>query len=96
VSSNDVLARLRALPHVEEAPSQFHGEPAFWIDGREFAHLHLRHDEVELRLTRGLIGRLDDPRVARRTKTSDWVAIPLAEVELVAELAYAALEANRR
>lgn len=91
-----MLARLRQLPDVEEAPSQFHGEPAFWIDGREFAHLHRADGEIELRLTRKLIGRLDDPRIARRTKSSDWVAVPLEEVELVAELAYAALEANRR
>jgi hypothetical protein len=96
VSEEEALARLRMLPGVEEAPSQFHGEPAFWIDGREFAHLHRARAKIELRLTRRLIRGLDDRRVARRSPSSDWVSVPLAEVELVSQLAYAALEANRR
>ena len=91
---NELLASLRRLPHVEEAPSQWTGGPAFWLDGREVVHFH--GDDVEIRLTRTLIAKLDDERVARRTRTSDWIVVPACERELVLELARAALEANRR
>ena len=89
-----VVARLRGLPDVEEAPSQWTGGFALWIDGREFVHLH--GGEIEIRLTRKLISRLDDPRVARRTRTSDWVIVPVDQEELIVDLARQALEANRR
>ena len=89
-----VVARLCELPDVVEAPSQWTGGFALWIDGREFVHLHDR--ELEIRLTRKLIAQLDDPRVARRTRTSDWVIVPVDEENLVVELARQALEANRR
>ena len=89
-----LAAELRRLPGVEEAPSQWTGAMAFWIDGREFVHFH--GDLVEIRLTRKRISRLDDERVARRTRTSDWVVVPARERTLVLELARAALEANRR
>ena len=85
---------LRALPGVEEAPSQFHGEPAYWIDGREFAHFH-GEDIVEIRLTRKLIRALDDPRAPQRSLASDWVIVSAREPELVLDLARRALEANR-
>ncbi|MGH3135179.1 MAG: luciferase family protein [Gaiellaceae bacterium] len=90
-----LLERLRELPEVEEWPSQFHGEPAFWIDGREFVHTH-GDEEIEVRLTGKLISRVDDERVVRRTRTSDWVVVSQSDEELVLELAQQALEANRR
>ena len=90
-----LLDELRRLPDVEEAPSQFHGETAFWIDGREFVHFHGDH-AVEVRLTRRLITRLEDERVVRRARTSDWVVVDASEQELVVALARRALEANRR
>ena len=90
-----LLDELRKLPDAEEAPSQWTGEPAFWIDGREFVHLH-GDDEVEIRLTRRLITTLDDERVWRRTRTSDWVGTRTEHVDLVVELARRALAANRR
>jgi hypothetical protein len=92
--SDELVRRLRELPGVDEAPSQWTGAPAFWVDGREIVHFH--GVEVEVRLTRRLIGRLDDPRVARRTRTSDWVIVPAGEPDLVVTLARAAVEANRR
>ena len=91
----DVLARLRQLPDVEERPSQFHGEPALWIDGREFVHMH-GPDWVEVRLTAKLINRLDDERAMRRSRTSDWVMIEARHADLIVELARRALDANRR
>ena len=93
-ASPSLLDGLRALPDVEEAPSQWNRQTAFWIDGREFVHFHA--DEVEVRLTGTLINRLDDRRVARRTRTSDWVVIPASEKELILQLARAALAANRK
>jgi Family of unknown function (DUF5519) len=83
------------LPDVEERPSQFHGEPAFWIDGREFVHFH-GDQWIELRLTGKLINRLDDDRAMRRARTSDWVMVETRHIDLVVDLARQALEANRR
>ena len=89
-----LVEELRALPDVEEAPSRWTGGPAFWIDGLEFVHFH--GDDVEIRVTRRLLARLDDERVTRRARTSDWVVVPARERDLVLDLAAAALEANRR
>ena len=89
-----LVEELRTLPDVEEAPSEWTGGPAFWIDGREFVHFH--GDDVEIRLTRRLIARHDDDRVRRRARSSDWVVVAARERELVLDLAAAALEENRR
>ena len=92
---NEALwARLRALPAVEERPSQFHGEPALWIDGREFLHTH-GEGWIEIRLTGMLINRLDDERAMRRSRTSDWVMVDVEHGDLIVELARQALDANR-
>jgi hypothetical protein len=92
--TDDLTARLRELPEVEERRSQFADIPAFWIDGREFVHLH--GDTVEIRLTRKLIAQLDEPRAPARARTSDWVMVDVSEPDLALELARRALEANRR
>jgi hypothetical protein len=93
--NDELLARLRELPDAEERPSQFHGEPALWIDGREFLHFH-GADLVEIRLTGKLINELDEERAMRRARTSDWVMVDVHHTELVLDLARRALEANRR
>ena len=90
-----LLASLAQLPDVESRPSQFHGEPAFWIDGREFVHTH-GDEQLEIRLTRKLIAELDDDRVVQRARTSDWIVVPQAEEALALELARRALHANSR
>lgn len=90
-----LLARLAELPGVEQRPSQFHGEPAFWIDAREFVHTH-GDDWIEIRLTGKLISRLDDDRALRRSRTSDWVMVDARHEALILELARRALDANRR
>lgn len=92
---SELVAELRRLPDVEERPSQFHGQPALWIDGREFLHLH-GDDVVEIRLTRPLIAQLDDERAAARARYSDWVIVRAEHHDLVRELARRALDANRR
>jgi hypothetical protein len=92
---SELFARLAALPGVEQRPSQFHGEPALWIDGREFVHTHGER-WVEIRLTSRLINRLDDERAMRRSRTSDWVIVDVEHADLIVELARQALDANRR
>lgn len=92
---NALLEDLRRLPDVEERPSQFHGEPALWIDGHEFLHFHGPR-VVEIRLTRPLINRLEDDRAPARARYSDWVIVEAAHRDLVLDLARRALEANRR
>ena len=89
-----LLAQLASLPDVEQRPSQFHGEPAFWIDGREFVHTH-GDDWIEIRLTGKLINQLDDERALRRSRTSDWVMVDPRHSDLILELARRALDANR-
>jgi hypothetical protein len=91
---NELLARLAELPGVEQRPSQFHGEPAFWIDNREFVHTN-GEQWIEIRLTGKLINRLDDERALRRSRTSDWVMVDTQHADLIVELAHRALDANR-
>ena len=88
---DDLLAR---IPEAEAQPSQFHGEPALWIDGREFLHTD-GEERVEIRLTQRLIRDLHDVRAAARAYTSDWVVVDAAERDLVLELARRAADANR-
>ena len=91
-----LLDDVRAVvPGAEARPSQFHGEPALWIDGREFLHTH-GADRVEIRLTGRLIRALDEPRAPARARTSDWVVVAAAERDLILDLARRAAEANRR
>jgi Family of unknown function (DUF5519) len=91
--NEDLLAELRRLPGVDVKPSQWTGEAALWIDGREIVHAH--QDWVEIRLTGKLINRLDDERAMRRARTSDWVLVDEDERELILDLARQAVEANR-
>lgn len=87
-----VIEELRSLPGVEVAPSQWTQEPAIWVDGREIVHAHDRW--VEIRLTSKLINRVDDDRVLRRARTSDWVLVDEAERDLILALANQAAAAN--
>ncbi len=82
------------MPGLAEAPSQWTGETAFWLAGREIVHLH--GDDIEIRLTRRVIGDLDDARVWRRTRTSDWVGTHVGNTALALELVRRAIAANRR
>ena len=93
--NDELLPRLADLPGVEQRPSQFNGEPALWIEGREFLHFH-GTDIVEIRLTGKGITALDDERAMRRSRTSDWVMVDVRHADLILDLARAALELNRR
>jgi hypothetical protein len=92
--NEQLLADLRGLPDVEVAPSQWTGEPAVWLEGREIVHAH--GEWIEIRLTSKVINRLDDERAMRRARSSDWVMIDARERDLILELARRAVEANRR
>jgi predicted transcriptional regulator len=93
--SKELFGRLAELPDVEQRPSQFHGEPALWIDGREFVHTHGER-WIEIRLTGKLFNQLDDEHAMRRSRTSDWVMVDANHADLIVDLARQALEANRR
>jgi hypothetical protein len=88
-----LLEELRGLPGAEVRPSQWTREPAIWIDGREIVHAH--ESWIEIRLTAKLINRLEDDRVLRRARTSDWVMVDEAEQDLILDLAGQAALANR-
>jgi hypothetical protein len=92
--NEELLAELGRLPDVEVAPSQWTGEAALWVDGREIVHAH--GELIEIRLTGKLINAMDDERAMRRARTSDWVLVPNDERELILDLASRAVEANRR
>jgi hypothetical protein len=91
--NEELIAKLRGLPGVEVAPSQWTGTPAIWLDGREIIHSHGQW--IEIRLTGKVINQLDDERALRRARTSDWVMVDAAESDLIVDLAQQALEANR-
>jgi Family of unknown function (DUF5519) len=92
---------LLSLRGVEEGKSTFGPQTAFFVAGREFAHVH-RDGEIDLRLTRPLIagrrdGLEDDSRVSMR-RNSDWVTVSFSsagDVRLALELGRAAYDANR-
>jgi hypothetical protein len=87
--------RLLALPGVEQRPSRWGADPAFWAGGRELVHCH--RGEVEVRVTRRRMQEaLNQPGVVRRTRTSDWVQVAAADHDLVVRLTRLALEANQR
>ena len=87
-----LLEELCELPGAEVAPSQWTKEPAIRVDGREIVHAH--EPWVEIRLTSKLIDRLDDDRVLRRARTSDWVMVDEGERVLILELAGQAASVN--
>jgi Family of unknown function (DUF5519) len=88
-----LLDELSRLPGAEVARSQWTDAPAIWVDGREIVHAHDRW--IEIRLTSKLITRLDDDRVFRRARTSDWVMVDESERDLILDLAAEAAAANK-
>ncbi len=90
-----MCVELSRLPDVEESPSRFgtHRNPAWSVDGREFAHLHA-DDLLDLRLPRDVQARLrDDPKAHFRGGASEWLEFEFHTVEDVAHLAALAQEA---
>jgi hypothetical protein len=87
-----LLDELSRLPGAEVARSQWTDEPEIRVEGREIVHAHERW--VEIRLTSKLINRVDDDRVLRRSRTSDWVMVDEAERDLILALANQAAAAK--
>ncbi len=84
-------ARLRAL-WLEQLPSRWGADPAFWWKGREIVHTH--GDVVEIRLTRKGFRDLDDERAMLRARHSDWVIVAKEHEELICALAERARDLN--
>lgn len=95
-----LAAAARRLDGVSEHPSQFTPMRAWWIDGREFAHV--RTGTVTVRLTRPEISKhrhllRSDPRIT--LNRADWVDVRLrraGDVPLALRLMRLAADANRR
>ncbi len=86
------VARLRTalgkFPGVKESTSRFGSrQPAWFVAGREFAHLHA-DDLLDLRLPRALQALLRaDPRAHFRKSRSEWIELEFHTAEDVAHLA---------
>ena len=93
---DDVQNSLTALPGVTCGKSRLGSGLAWFIAGREFAHLH-HGNVVDLRLPRQLQKTLrGDGRVRSRKSASDWVEVEFHRPEdarWVAELAHQATKA---
>jgi hypothetical protein len=103
-----LLDGLAKLDGVSCAPSQFSDRPAYWVNGKEIAHVEGANERgdshsLDLRLTRAQISarraRLKaDPRVTLRRSGGDWLELRVASAEDVAfglELCALAVEAHK-
>jgi len=80
---------LSRLPDVKQSPSRFgsHGNLAWSVSGREFAHLHA-DDLLDLRLPRAVQAEhRSDPKAHFRGATSEWLEFEFHTMDDVAELA---------
>lgn len=67
------------------SPSAFSDADAWWVNGKEIAHLDDGHT-VDIRIGRKHISaRRDDLRVRARSKGSDWCEVDVTEVALIEE-----------
>lgn len=97
-----LLRGLRGLEGVEESPSQFSDRPAWWVNGKEIAHLD-PEGGLDLRLGREAIrarrAQLKaDPRVTLRRSGADWLSVRVAgaaDLTFALELCELAAAAHR-
>src|ERR1700754_2526543 len=97
-SLRDALARLRG---VAEAQSAFKDDTAYWVNGKEIAHVE-GDRAIDIRLTKaGIRDRRQelraDPRVRLRPSASDWLTVEFdaADEEFVVSLVEAAAAVHR-
>jgi hypothetical protein len=86
---------LSSLPEVEQLPSRFGStrQPAWSVNGREFAHLHA-DDLIDLRLPRARqAGLRSDERAHFRESASEWLELEFHSEADVADVARLAREA---
>jgi luciferase-like monooxygenase len=95
------MRRGAALRGLTTAPSRFGSHrPALWHGTRQIAHP--RREDVEIRLTRGLMRRMRDElradlRINLRQQGSDWIIVYLrrtSDVDRAIELLRLAIRAN--
>jgi hypothetical protein len=97
-----VHRRLKAVPGVDVGESMFGHGSAYWVNGKEIAHVEGDGD-IEVRLTRAVIGERRralkaDDRVRLRPSGADWITVrcaSTADVAFVLELVTAAEQAHR-
>jgi hypothetical protein len=88
-------AALAGLPEVKESSSRFgaHGHQAWFVCGREFAHLHA-DDLLDIRLPRAIqSGLRGDPRARFRKSRSEWLEFEFHTSEDVTHVVALAREA---
>jgi hypothetical protein len=86
--TDQLRAGLCALPGVSEGPSRIGSDrnPAWFVDGREFAHLHSA-SVLDLRLPSKLrVGLRDDPRAHFRPNSSAWLELAFHTIQDVADI----------
>jgi hypothetical protein len=88
-----LAGRLHSLG-LQQVPSRWGADPAFWWRGREIVHTH--GDFVEIRLTRKGIREIEDDRAMLRARTSDWVMVGIEHEDLIVELAERAQVLNTK
>jgi hypothetical protein len=95
------MRRGAAMRGMRTAPSQFGVHlPALWLGTRQIAHRH--REDVEIRLTRGVMRRMRDElradlRINMRQPGSDWIIVYLrrmSDVDRAIELLRLATRAN--
>lgn len=94
--------RLAAIDGVEVSESMFGHGDAFWVNGKEIAHLESDR-VIEVRLTRAVIrdrrpALKADSRIELRRSGADWITIRMQDAsddELVVELVTLAADAHR-
>ena len=90
-----VRLAISSLPDVEQSPSRFGSRrnPAWSVNGREFAHLHA-DDLIDLRLPRALqAGLRADARAHFRKSASEWLELEFHSEADAADIARLAREA---
>ncbi|MGB6455165.1 MAG: luciferase family protein, partial [Streptosporangiaceae bacterium] len=100
--TDTLAAALCQIEGVAEGDSAFKDGPGFWVNGTEIAHfdgasaIDLRLTRSEIRARRALLR--DDPRVAMRSSSSDWLTVEFGtepDQAFVLELAEVAAAAHR-
>jgi hypothetical protein len=91
-----LCAALSGIPGVTKGTTRFGArqQAAWFVDGREFAHLHA-DDCLDLRLPRAVQATLrDDPRAHFRKSRSEWMEFEFRTIADVTDLAALARQAS--
>ena len=87
---------IEAVDEVLRGESAFMPGPAWWVNGKEIAHIHdagvlgIRAGRSEIRRR-----KKEDERIGQRTPSSDWCAVSVEHRDLVLELIEVAAAQHR-